>query len=42
MFANYVQDITRRQKDTFITNNYDNLKSPKQLPKNHTDYKYYY
>ena len=42
MFANYIQDITRRQKDTFIINQYPVLKSPKPLPKNHEDYKYYY
>ena len=42
MFANYVQDITRRQKDTYIVNQYPNLKSPKPLPKDHKDYKYYY
>ena len=42
MFANYVQDITRRQRDTYIVNQYPILKSPKPLPKNHEDYKYYY
>lgn len=42
MFANYVQDITRRQRDTYVVNQYPILKSPKPLPKNHEDYKYYY
>jgi hypothetical protein len=42
MFANYVQDITRRQKDTYITCNYPILNSPITMPKNHPDYLYYY
>jgi hypothetical protein len=42
MFANYVQDVTRRQKDTYITNSYPILNSPLPLEKSHPLYKYYY
>ena len=42
MFANYVQDITRRSRDTYIVNQYPILKSPKPLPKDNEYYKYYY
>ena len=42
MFANYVQDITRRSKDTNITNLYPVLNSPLPLPKDDPNYKFYY
>ena len=42
MFANYVQDITRRSRDTGITNSYPVLNSPLPLPKDDPNYKFYY
>lgn len=42
MFANYVQDITRRMRDKHIVDNYPVLHSPLPLPKSHEYYKYYY
>lgn len=42
MFGNFIQDITRRQKDTYISSKYSILYSPKPIPKNHPQYEYYY
>lgn len=42
MFINFVQDVTRRQKDTYISSNYSILYSPLPIPKNHPQYDYYY
>ena len=42
MFANYVQDITRRQKDTNITSMYPVLNSLLPMPKDDPNYSYYY
>ncbi len=42
MFVNYVRDITRRQKHTYILKNYPDLKKVLSLPRNHPDYSWYY
>ena len=42
MFCNYVRDITRRQKHTYILKDYPNLYPVTAIPRGHPYYEWYY